>query len=94
MAEQLSRTAFLNAALSELGAYWLGIECGGCRASVFYPCKLLAKERGESLRVGDVVSRLRCRQCKGVAGHVFVTDDPAGGGQSGSSHAWRVELVP
>jgi hypothetical protein len=55
MAEQLSRTAFLNAALSELGAYWLGIECGGCRASVFYPCKLLAKERGESLRVGDVV---------------------------------------
>jgi hypothetical protein len=94
MAPQRSQAEFLAATLSELADYWLGIRCGGCGASVFYPCKLLAKQRGASIVVRDVLTRLRCKQCQSVAASVFVTDDPAGGGQSGSPHAWRVELAP
>ena len=59
MTEPLSREALLATGLAELGLYWLAIRCG-CGASAFYPCRLLAQQRGGALRLKDVVPRLRC----------------------------------
>ena len=95
MAERLSRDALLDARLSDLTGYWLEIRCGRrCGSSVFYPCKLMAKERGGALRVRDMIERLRCKQCRGTPAHVLITGDPTGGTQGGNQEAWKVALVP
>jgi hypothetical protein len=79
-----SREAFLASRLSELAGYWLEIRCA-CNLLVYYPCRLLAKERGASLVVGEVLPRLRCKKCRGAPTAVLATDDPSGGGQGGSA---------
>lgn len=94
MADPRSRDEFLAARLADLAGHWLQVECGGCRARVFYPCPLLAKERGADLRVSDVLGRLRCRHCGGRPMHVAMTNDPTGGSQGGATMAWTVGLVP
>lgn len=89
MPEPRSSDEFTAARLAELPGHWLRLECG-CGAVVHYPCPLLAKERGPELRVGDVLGRLCCRQCKGRPARVAMTNDPTGGAQG----LWRVEIVP
>jgi hypothetical protein len=94
MAEPLSRAAVLDATLGELAGYWLGIQCGGCGSLVYYPCKLMGRERGAGLRVREVLPRLRCRPCRDKPSRVlvFLTDDPTGGASGGK--AWKVGLSP
>jgi hypothetical protein len=91
MGDPLSRSACLEAPLSNLEGYWLHIQCG-CGAAVYYPCKLMAKERGGHRTLNDVLLRLRCRQCKAPPAEIFITDDAAAGAMSGS--AWRLGLSP
>ncbi|MDP9151978.1 MAG: hypothetical protein M3O36_18805 [Myxococcota bacterium] len=91
MAAQLSRPDCLSSQLSELTEYWLDIRCS-CGLSVYYPCRLMAKERGGALRLSDVLPRLRCRHCKARPERVLVTDDPSGG--SPVAVAWKLVISP
>lgn len=98
MAEQLSRTAALAARLGELPAYWLNVHCSGCEAIAYLPCRLLAMQRGESLRLADVLPRLRCTQCRNAPASVALTDDATDGGLPSPygqrKVPWRLLLMP
>ncbi len=93
MAKPLSRDECLDARFSDLSGYWLSIRCAGCGAATFYPCKLMARQRGPALRVKEVLGRLRCKQCGSRDAAVGMTDDPAAGGRA-TGVAWQVDLVP
>jgi hypothetical protein len=84
-----TREAFLDAQLDELAGHWMEIHCGGCGARTFYPCKLLAKERG-TMRVSDAIPRLRCQHCKARPVSVLMTNNPARGLQY--PDVWRIPL--
>jgi hypothetical protein len=88
--DPLTREAFLDTLLGELDGHWLEIDCGGCGALTYYPCKLLAKERG-TMRVSDALPRLRCQHCKAKPARVLMTNNPARGLQY--SDVWRVLLL-
>jgi len=96
MADKRSRAELLDARLDEVEPYWLEIRCA-CGVGTFYPLRLLARERGEQVRVKDVVRRLRCRTCVKAPTTVGITDDATGGAPSlvGDRRApWKVDLLP
>jgi|HubBroStandDraft_6_1064221.scaffolds.fasta_scaffold2012541_1 hypothetical protein len=90
MTDPPTREIFLETQLGELDGHWLEIYCGGCGARTFYPCKLLAKERG-TMPVADALPRLRCQHCKARPVRVLMTNNPARGLQY--ADVWRVSLV-
>jgi hypothetical protein len=89
-AEPLSRADALQAPLGGLAGYWLHVRCGGCQNTVYYPCKLMAQERGAAgLRVSAILPRLRCRTCRHAPAQVLLTDDPTGGTPEGAQGRGR-----
>lgn len=89
----LSREAFLASTLGEVVGYWLDIHCG-CGATVKYPLRLMARERGARLVLRDVLQRLRCRKCGLLPARVDALDDPSAGTLGGAPGGWRLPLVP
>lgn len=94
MAERPTREEALSTPFAELEGYWLEIRCA-CGVHTYYPCRLLAKERGGCAR--DVLGKLRCRNCRRRPDSVALTDDATGGvpGITGERRApWRLALLP
>ena len=78
----------LAAPLSALSDHWLGVRC--C-AYVFIPIRMMVQD---GRTVGDVVTRLRCKQC-GARPQSVVLQQHGAAGASGtaSDPAWVVVLV-
>jgi hypothetical protein len=96
MAQPLTREDALELRLGELPGLWLEIHCA-CGVSTFSPCRRLAQERGARTRIGDVLSRLRCRACGRRPTRVALTDDATGGAPNLTGERptpWKLKLMP
>ncbi len=96
MTQPLTREDAFEQPLSELPGLWLEIRCI-CGVTTFYPCRLLAQERGARTRIRDVLHRLRCRTCTRRPASVALTDDATGGvpGLVGERQPpWKLMLLP
>ena len=61
------RRAILESPLAEFEAWLLAVDCGqdGCRRDRVYSLGELAGVYGRKVKVGEVLIRLRCRECGG-----------------------------
>jgi hypothetical protein len=60
--------------IADLDGWWLEITCR-CK-TVHYPLRLMAREHGGEVLLGDVVRRLRCKRCGKPPATVDLIDDP------------------
>jgi hypothetical protein len=83
----------LQCALWAIDDTWLEVQC--CSGTTFLPLRLLARQYGADRRLGDVVARLKCRQCGGPPASVALAEDAHGGAPGhGGTPGWRIPLVP
>jgi hypothetical protein len=69
----------LSQTLRELAGFLLAVDCGqpGCPRDRAYDLSNLAGFYGCSMTVGEVIRRLRCRECGGRADKVTLKSNPA-----------------
>ena len=90
-----SRDALLEAQVTELRAYWIGLRCEPpCTRLTHLPMKLVLAKCDGRLRLRDVIARLRCEHCRGRPAHAWLTDYPVDdSGYGGRVANWSVELA-
>ena len=72
--------------LGEASDSWLEVRCG-CGASSFQPCRMLAHRYSPSVRLRDVLARLKCRRCQSKPVSVALIERADGSAQ------WRLQLT-
>lgn len=88
-----NRPAFLlNIPLSVLDGWWL--EAGCCGHTVCLPCRMLARQRGGTFTLGEVLGLLRCRRCGMRAGLVTLLSDAADRAHGRTAPGgWRIAIT-
>jgi hypothetical protein len=83
----------LQAPLWAIDDTWLEVQC--CSGTTFLPLRLLARQHGAERLLGDIVVRLRCKQCGRPPASVALTEDAHGGAPGhGAAPGWRIPLAP
>ena len=89
----LSREAILASTLAELGNVWLAVTCSGCGRVEHPPSVMLSRSGLGSLRVSEVIGRLRFRQCGARPSSVGLTSFPVDPSNA-QYEPWVVQLTP
>ena len=69
--------------------WWLEVRC--CKGETSIPFKMLAEGR-ETVPLGDVVGKLRCRVCRQPPTSLAIAERADNGGGFGAKPRWRVVL--
>jgi len=68
-----------DSGLSDLAGWWLEVFCSECGKTTLIPLRLLAAQRGWNVRLGSVVDRLQCGDCRVHPSTVALVEDAAAG---------------
>jgi hypothetical protein len=82
----------LSMRLRELGEAWLGLRCTSRSTQI--PMKMMAESYGTRRSLGEVLPKLRCRQCGQAPESIELTDDPTrnASGKVRNTEAWAIDL--
>lgn len=94
MERPASPAPIYRARLIELEPCWLDVKCGACGHATLYPFKLLAARLGPQRQVGEIVSRLRCKECRGRPATIYLNETPHGEPCKGAPPGWSMQLFP
>ena len=85
-------TFVLDARLHELEGYWLELHC--CGGTILLPLKLIARQYGQSHRLGDILLRMRCKVCRGKPARAYLNETPHRTDCHGAPPGWSLQLIP
>jgi hypothetical protein len=88
-----ARPSFLlDLPLRDLSGWWLRVECCGHARGL--PLAFLARQK-PAARLGDLLNKLRCRDCGARLAQVVLVDDPLAcvGRRLGAAGHWQIEIV-
>jgi len=94
-----TRAELLATELQALRDLWLEMRCQPpCTRLTVYPFKLLLKQRPAlaSMTLGDVLQKLRCKECDQRPSSAAVTDNPVEGESSPiapAARTWTVDVL-
>jgi hypothetical protein len=82
----------LSMKLRDLGDAWLSLKCTSRTTQI--PMKAMAEHHGTDRRLGEILPKLRCRQCGRAPESIEFTDDPTrdAPGKARNTEAWAIDL--
>ena len=85
-------TNTLSTKLRELGETWLSLRCTSSTTQI--PMKMMAESYGTHRSLGEVLTKLRCRQCGQAPDRIELTDDSTrnASGKERNTGAWAIDL--
>jgi hypothetical protein len=78
--------------LRDLGDAWLSLRCTSRTTQI--SVKSMAETHGTHRSLGEILPKLRCRQCGQAPGEIELTDDPTrnASGKTRNTEAWAIDL--
>jgi hypothetical protein len=85
-------TKALSTKLRDLGEAWLSLRCTSRTTQI--PMKMMAESYGTHQSLGEILPKLRCRQCGQAPERIELTDDPTRNacGKVRNVDAWAIDL--